>query len=532
MNGYLIALAVLLAWLGLLLVLRKSKVLEKHSMSLYGPMIMWKTLRGREIIDRIASRRRFWEFYGRLALWVCGVSMVLIMLLLLWVATIVPQMDAAPSPELILGIPGINPVIPVGYGILALVVAIVVHELAHGILARAGGISVRSLGIVFMVFPVGAFMEPDEKEIQSATRQKRSRVFAAGPASNILLALAILGLFSGVMMSSAAPVHEGALAVGVVDGCPLARAGIVPTSLIVSVGGQTVGAADDLDDRSFGTPGQEVQIEYYYKGELKTTEAAYGLVVAYVAEGFAAHTAGVRAGMVVLSLNGAPISTSSDLSDAMAGLVSGQEVPISVMSYSSSEGRFVVDPSITSVTLSDKWDYYGRYLSSENDPSFRGVGYLGGGFLNLGVRAQDADYYAGLLANPFEGDRDLSDFSRSWLRLIALPFLDLAPIGSPVTDLYEPSGGLAWMPDSAFWLLANSLYWIFWLNLMVGLTNALPAVPLDGGYLFRDAIDYLVDRSGTKYTKEKRERLVGSISIGLALLVLSLILWQLVGPSF
>ncbi len=531
MNGYLIALVVFLAWLGLILLLKRSKVLEKHGMSLYGPMIMWKTLRGREFIDRIASRKRFWEFYGRLALWICGASMALIMLLLLWEATIVPQIDTAPSPELILGIPGINPVIPFGYGVLALVVAIVVHELAHGILARVGGISVRSLGVVFLVFPVGAFMEPDEKEIQTTTRRKRSRVFAAGPASNILLALAILGLFSGVMMSSAEPVHDGALAVGVVDGSPLARAGIVPTSLIVSVADQPVTAADDLGERSYATPGEEATIQYYYGGELKSAEAVYGLVVAYVAEDFAAHGAGIRAGMVVLSLNGASISTASDLSDAMSGLTAGQVVPVSVMSYSSSEGRFVVDASITSVALSDKWDYYDQYLQSENDPSFRGVGYLGGGFLNLGMRAQDADYYASTLAHPFEGDRDLSDFSRSWLRLIALPFLDLAPVRSPVTDLYEPSGSLAWMPDTAFWLLANSLYWIFWLNLMVGLTNVLPAVPLDGGYIFRDALDYMVDRSGTKYTKEKRERMVGSISIGLALLVLSLILWQLVGPS-
>lgn len=532
MNGYIIAIVVFLAWLGLIFVLSRYKVLERHSMSLYGPMIMWKTRRGRDAIDRIASKKRLWEFYGRLSLWVCGTAMALIMLLLLWEATIVPQMDKAPSPELILGIPGINPVIPLGYGVLALVVAIVVHELAHGILARVGGIKVQSLGVVFMVFPIGAFMEPDEKELQSATRRKRSRVFAAGPASNILLALVILGLFSGVMMSSAEAVHDGALVTGVVDGSPLGRAGIVPTSLIVSVGGQPVRGASDLEDGSLATPGTEVRIEYYYKGQLQSIDAVYGVVVAYVAEGFAAHSAGIRTGMVIVSLNGTLLSTTSDLSDAMSGLKAGQPVPVTVMSYSSSEGRFVADGTITSVTLSDKWEYYEKFLPSENSPSFRGVGYLGGGFLTMGIRVQDADYYASILAHPFDGDRGLSDFSRSWLRLVALPFLDLAPLRSPVTDLYEPGGSLAWMPDTAFWLLANSLYWIFWLNLMVGLTNVLPAVPLDGGYMFRDALDYLVDRSGTKYTKEKRERLVGSISIGLALLVLSLILWQLVGPAF
>jgi len=531
MNGYVIALVVFLAWLGFIILLRRSKVLERHSMSLYGPMIMWKTLRGRELIDRIASRKRLWDFYGRLALWVCAGAMVLIMLLLLWEATIVPQIERGPSPELILGIPGINPVIPLGYGILALVVAIVVHELAHGIMARNGGISVKSLGVVFMVFPIGAFMEPDENELKTTTRRKRSRVFAAGPASNILLALLILGMFSGLMMASLEPVHDGALAVGVVEDSPVGRAGLGPTSLIVSIAGEPVTGASDLDETSYATPGSVVSIQYYYKGQLESVDAVYGVVVAYTAEDFAAHDAGIRTGMVIVSVNGMSLSTTEDLSDSMAGLDAGDDIPVTVMSYSSSTGTFVIESSISSVVLSDKWEYYDTYLPSENDPSYRGVGYLGAGFLNLGVRSEDADYYSAILAHPFEGDRDLSDFSRSWLRLVALPFLDLAPIRSPVTDLYEPSGSLAWMPDSAFWLLTNSLYWIFWLNLMVGLTNVLPAVPLDGGYLFRDGLDYLVDRKGTKYTKDEREKLVGSITIGLALLVLSLILWQLVGPS-
>jgi membrane-associated protease RseP (regulator of RpoE activity) len=89
-----------------------------------------------------------------------------------------------------------------------------------------------------------------------------------------------------------------------------------------------------------------------------------------------------------------------------------------------------------------------------------------------------------------------------------------------------------WMPDSAFWLVTNSLYWIFWLNLMVGLTNVLPAVPLDGGYIFRDGLDYLISRVKKGYGKEQREKMVGSVTMILALFVLTLILWQIVGPMF
>lgn len=532
MNGYLIALIVLLIYFALVYVLHKYKWLERHDMGLMGPMIMWRTRKGKEFIDRLARHKRLWGIYAQASLWICAAAMIIIMVLLLWEATIVPQVKQAPSPELILGIPGINPVIPLGYGVLALVVAIVVHELSHGVMTRVGGMRVQSLGIVFMVVPVGAFVEPDEKELQATTRSKRSKVFAAGPASNIVLAMVMLALFSGAMMSSVDPTHEGALAVGVVGDSPADIAGLVPTSVLVSVGGTHMTTAADLKARDSPAPGAPVDVEYYFKGQLSSATMVDGIVVAYVASGFAADQAGLETGMVLVSLNGTALGNTTKLSDVMAQTRAGQTVDASVMSYDGPSASFVVSTNITHITLSDKWDYFNEFDSGNNDPSYHGVGYLGGGFLDLGIRSEDVTYYSGTLASPFEGDKNIDDFARSWLRLIALPFLDLAPIRSPVTDLYHPSGGLAWMPDSAFWILTNSIYWIFWLNLMVGLTNVLPAVPLDGGYIFRDGIDYLLDKTGRKYTKDQRDRIVGAVTLALALTVLALIVWQLVGPAF
>ncbi|OGS55891.1 MAG: hypothetical protein A3K60_03235 [Euryarchaeota archaeon RBG_19FT_COMBO_56_21] len=532
MNGYLIALIVFLAWVGIVFILNRVKWFEKHSMSLQGPIIMWKTRRGRDLIERLASKKRLWDFYGKVSLWICAISMAIIMTLLLWEATIVTQVDRAPSPELILGIPGINPVIPVGYGILGLLIAIVVHEFAHGILTRIGGIKVQSLGLVFLVFPIGAFVEPDEEEMKKTTRSKRSKVFAAGPASNIVIAMIVLSLFSGVMMSSLEPGAVGALARGVVEGSPAQMAGIVPSSVILAVSHETVRSAEDLTSHVSNEPGSTIDIDYAFEGENKIAVVVDGIVVSFVAENYAAHEAGVRAGMVLVALNGTELANVGMISEVMSECRAGQTVPVVVMSYYSNVSRFAVNYSITDITLSDKWEYYEEFTPSKNDDSYRGKPFLGGGFLYLGIDAVDSSYYSDILANPFEGDRNLDDFSRSWLRLIALPFLDLAPLRSPVTDLYVPSGYLEWMPESVFWLLANSLYWIFWLNLMVGLTNVLPAVPLDGGYIFRDGISYLLDKTGRKYTSEQKDRITGSVSISLALMVLFLIVWQLVGPAF
>ncbi len=74
------------------------------------------------------------------------------------------------------------------------------------------------------------------------------------------------------------------------------------------------------------------------------------------------------------------------------------------------------------------------------------------------------------------------------------------------------------------------MYWLFWLNLMVGLTNALPAVPLDGGYIFKDSLDGIIAKVRRKLNEQERERYVRVISLSIAFFVLFLFLWQLIGP--
>lgn len=532
MNGYLIALVVFIAWLALVAVAKGTNWLERHSMSLFGPIIMWRTRKGRDFIEKLSSAGRLWAFFGKASLWICAGAMVTMMVLLLWQATIVPQIEKAPSPELILGVPGINPVIPVGYGILGLAVAMVAHEFAHGIMTRRGNMDIKSLGLLFLVFPIGAFVEPDEKQLETTTREKRSKVFAAGPASNLILALVTLGIFSGVMMAAVEPAHEGALVVGVVEDSPIMVAGLTPYCLIESIDGASVSSEEDIEER-VADPGSMVSVTYYFGGEQRTADDVVdGLAVAFTVEGYAASAAGLETGMVLVSLDNASVLNTASLKAIMDDTVAGQVVDVTVMRFDEGTGEFIVADDVVQVQLSDKGEFYSEFYPDDNDPSYYGKGYLGAGFLMLGADCRAPDHTANLLAHPFSDDRSIGDFSMSWLRLIALPFLDLAPLRSPVTDLYQPAGAFDWMPDSAFWMLTNAIYWIFWLNLMLGLTNVLPAVPLDGGYLFRDGMDYVLTKVNRNSTKEEREKLVGSLTLALALLVLFLILWQLVGPAF
>ena len=96
-------------------------------------------------------------------------------------------------------VPGINPVIPLGWGVLAFVVSLVIHEFGHGLLARGHGMRIRSFGLLQLgPLPLGAFAEPQSDELMRAPRRERLRMFAAGPATNLFAAfimLLLLGVF-------------------------------------------------------------------------------------------------------------------------------------------------------------------------------------------------------------------------------------------------------------------------------------------------------------------------------------------------
>jgi len=97
-------------------------------------------------------------------------------------------------------LPGIN--LPLFEGIVALAVLLVVHEVSHGILARVGNVKLKSSGIVlFGILPMGAFIDPEEKELQKKERTIQYRVLVAGSTGNFVVAVfgfALLAVFLSV----------------------------------------------------------------------------------------------------------------------------------------------------------------------------------------------------------------------------------------------------------------------------------------------------------------------------------------------
>ncbi len=92
-------------------------------------------------------------------------------------------------------IPGVTPVIPgitipFFAGIISLIILLVVHEFSHGILSSLAKVKIKSIGIVlFGIIPMGAFVEPDERQITKLSVQKQNRIFIAGISANMVACL-------------------------------------------------------------------------------------------------------------------------------------------------------------------------------------------------------------------------------------------------------------------------------------------------------------------------------------------------------
>jgi membrane-associated protease RseP (regulator of RpoE activity) len=119
-----------------------------------------------------------------------------------------------------------------------------------------------------------------------------------------------------------------------------------------------------------------------------------------------------------------------------------------------------------------------------------------------------------------------------WILLFGLPIFGLAGEGFQgftglITNFYEPTGWAAPLGTGIFWIL-NALLWIGWMNFYGGLFNCLPAVPLDGGHVFRDVMTSSLSK--IMGNGEKVEKLSSAIAVLFAVLILMSFVFVIIAP--
>jgi membrane-associated protease RseP (regulator of RpoE activity) len=85
-----------------------------------------------------------------------------------------------------------------------------------------------------------------------------------------------------------------------------------------------------------------------------------------------------------------------------------------------------------------------------------------------------------------------------FVRFIAVPF-DTSLEGRYLQILAfdVPEQGYFTVPvPEVFWGLVHVAFWCAWININVGIFNAIPMVPLDGGYIMKEGVDAVLRRWG------------------------------------
>ncbi|MBX8640067.1 MAG: site-2 protease family protein [Thermoplasmata archaeon] len=515
MNPLFIALYVAIAYFLVIIALWKTGLASKYNISFAGPILMLRTERGKKTLDSVARPRKFWLFYGALSRIIFIIGMVLMVMLLLWEATLVFSIpkQSVPAPQTYLLLPGINPFVPVGYGILGLVVAVVFHELSHGVLSRAQDIKVKSMGVLLLILPIGAFVEPDQEELEAASPSRRIKVFGVGPATNMVFALVFLLILVFPLMGTATPIHSGLVADAVYTDSSSYAAGIRQWGEIISLNGTALSGASQFYGINGLVPGKNYSMEYILNGRYHNGSVTAGVVVTGTIAGSPAKAAGVMPGSIIYSMNNTVIYNYNRLLATFQNTTPNETVPFVFIQHNGTRQsmniRLSSEAAVEGIT-----------------PKGKQIGFLGIYLAYMGMEVTPSALLVGLLKNPFYGANSISGYLQSGLQFLLFPFEGLSPVPAGIQSLFTGTG----VASQWFWIAVNSCYWIFWINLWVGLFNMLPAIPLDGGYLFRDNLRILLKKVMAGASDENRERVALRVTSLFSVLIFLLILWQIIGP--
>ena len=167
---------------------------------------MYRTKWGLKLMDSASKRyRKIMVFAGYFGILIGFIGMLLISYgLINNIYVLFTQPEAEPGVGLVLPFKakGIF-FVPFFYWIISIFVIAVVHEFAHGLIARTHNLKVKSSGFAFLglIAPIipAAFVEPDEKELRKRQHKEQLSVFAAGPFSNIMAAFLFLAIASFIL---------------------------------------------------------------------------------------------------------------------------------------------------------------------------------------------------------------------------------------------------------------------------------------------------------------------------------------------
>jgi membrane-associated protease RseP (regulator of RpoE activity) len=211
-------------------------------------------------------------------------------------------------------------------------------------------------------------------------------------------------------------------------------------------------------------------------------------VIHGVYKDYPAASAGIPPGSIVTAVNGVPVNSRADVSTILNTTKPGNTLTLTV-----EKDKIVKDYPLTLTAWPGD--------IPDRTSGFMGVEYYDGAAVMSVIQGMLSPIgFFQFLIVPFANDSGVQ-----FLRILAFE--------TPDTIYYQ-------VPFEGFWGGVHLLFWCAWINLNVGIFNAIPMIPLDGGYIFKEGVDRLLDRRGLlKYSSY----VTGAVSYLMLVVLVSLI---------
>jgi membrane-associated protease RseP (regulator of RpoE activity) len=206
-------------------------------------------------------------------------------------------------------------------------------------------------------------------------------------------------------------------------------------------------------------------------------------------KGYPADNASVPQGSVVTAINGKPVASRADVSAILNTTKPGDTIILTT-----SINGTAADYKLTLAAWPAEY-------SNNQTSGFMGVEYYDSMAVKtaVGTLISPLGFFEFLIVPFASGD------GAQYLRILAFD--------TPDMSYYQ-------VPFAGFWDAIHLLFWCAWININVGIFNAIPMVPLDGGYIFKEGVDRLLDRRGLiKYSGY----VVGAVSYVMIVVLISLL---------
>jgi membrane-associated protease RseP (regulator of RpoE activity) len=205
-----------------------------------------------------------------------------------------------------------------------------------------------------------------------------------------------------------------------------------------------------------------------------------------------AHLAGIPPNSIIKEVNGVLISDRAGVTAVLDATVPGDRIPV-IVEHKGVATEYQLTLAAWPAEMSDRTS------------GFMGVSYYDAPL----VKEQ-----FGLLSTPLGVIILLATPIYTIMEPVSWGHFGLLTIDSVDSTMWE-------VPFAGFWFVIQLLFWCGWFNFVVGTFNALPLIPLDGGYILKEGVERLMDRRGwLQYAGS----VVSAISYGMLAILLAVVI--------